>query len=561
MGRGRRKKRGKRQKEGEGGGGGGEEEEETDLTAAAAADDRRGGTSEEGVSACRRHTGTARDAEQPATTVAVMAATEGDASEKISLHSFDDDDDEERLPPKELTWREKLSKWMSTNKVQYTIIFLVVLDSIIVIFELLIDMDIITIPEDDHHELAVTTNASAHHHPPPPNSTLLIYEHSHSQPPHPYPHHRKHNHSGLLPSDMHTPTPTPSTTTLGHNPRLHHRHHQHHPHNGTGAGGEGSGGGQGHGEGEEEGQGHDGVHHTPNKHLTEEILHMASLTILTIFLVEVILKILAEGKHLLKHKAEVFDAVVVIVSFTMDVIFTIVPVNQATQDYSGLLVLLRLWRVTRIINGVILSVKMEADKKLNAQKALRAKAEKQVKKLSDKVDRLMRENEKLRARLAVLENRTSSRPSSTPSDVRLSPQKESLPATSASDPRDDKELTARASHEISPSSPSSSSPSPSPTSSLVGERRSSRRGRRKSPPIASSSSLPQGQTVVFRESGGCLVSTSPPGEATFYRQCRSSSLCTPPESQQLLPFGETVSLDIRDSSSISRQQAVVSGVS
>ena len=40
-------------------------------------------------------------------------------------------------------WREKLARSMTTNKVQYTIIALVVLDSVIVIFELLIDMEII----------------------------------------------------------------------------------------------------------------------------------------------------------------------------------------------------------------------------------------------------------------------------------------------------------------------------------------------------------------------------------------------------------------------------------
>ena len=41
-------------------------------------------------------------------------------------------------------WRQKLAWFMSTNAVQYTIIFLVVVDSLIVVFELLIDMDIIT---------------------------------------------------------------------------------------------------------------------------------------------------------------------------------------------------------------------------------------------------------------------------------------------------------------------------------------------------------------------------------------------------------------------------------
>lgn len=38
--------------------------------------------------------------------------------------------------------------------------------------------------------------------------------------------------------------------------------------------------------------------------------------------------------------------------------------------------------------GVILSVKMDADKKLNAQKVLRAKAEEEVQKLTEKVEQL-----------------------------------------------------------------------------------------------------------------------------------------------------------------------------
>jgi hypothetical protein len=40
------------------------------------------------------------------------------------------------------------------------------------------------------------------------------------------------------------------------------------------------------------------------------------------------------------------------------------------------------------VTGVILSVKMDADKKIKIQKRARMKAEKQVARLTDKVDRL-----------------------------------------------------------------------------------------------------------------------------------------------------------------------------
>ena len=50
-------------------------------------------------------------------------------------------------------------------------------------------------------------------------------------------------------------------------------------------------------------------------------------------------------------RLQIFDAFVVIISFTLDVTFTFVSVSSAASDAAGLMVLLRLWRVTRIING------------------------------------------------------------------------------------------------------------------------------------------------------------------------------------------------------------------
>ncbi|XP_025076659.1 uncharacterized protein LOC112553565 isoform X1 [Pomacea canaliculata] len=269
---------------------------------------------------------------------------DAEASEKISLHAIDDV--EETTAENDLSWREKLAEQLKSNRVQYTIIVLVILDSVIVVLELLIDMGIIVIPEDHPHELS--TNGSAEIAPN---------------------HHPLHSSHTGIPEGLHVNVSHKNLSESS---------------------------GNAHGTSEDE-------KHAPNKHVAEHVLHVASLTILAIFLVEVVAKILAEGTHLLKHKAEVFDAVVVVVSFTMDITFTFVSVTDATRDYAGLLVLLRLWRVTRIINGVILSVKMDADKKLNAQKVLRAKAEEEVQKLTEKVEQLQRDNEMLKARINQME--------------------------------------------------------------------------------------------------------------------------------------------------------------
>ncbi|KAH9492966.1 Voltage-gated hydrogen channel 1 [Bulinus truncatus] len=138
-------------------------------------------------------------------------------------------------------------------------------------------------------------------------------------------------------------------------------------------------------------------HHHTNKEKAEHVLHALSLAILSIFMVEVSLKIFVERTHLLKQPAEVFDAVVVIVSFTLDITFSFVSVTSAAQDAAGLMVLLRLWRVTRIINGVILSVKLDAKKKIDEVKRALRHAEYENKKLKSKVDKLENKLKRVRA--------------------------------------------------------------------------------------------------------------------------------------------------------------------
>lgn len=100
------------------------------------------------------------------------------------------------------------------------------------------------------------------------------------------------------------------------------------------------------------------VHHdNPAPH----VLHYISIAILSIFMIELFLKIYAMGLTFFKHKMEVFDGIVVIVSFSLDVAFS---GEEGAVDGISLIVLLRLWRVTRIVNGIVLSVKMQAERKI-----------------------------------------------------------------------------------------------------------------------------------------------------------------------------------------------------
>lgn len=86
----------------------------------------------------------------------------------------------------------------------------------------------------------------------------------------------------------------------------------------------------------------------PGHELAPKILHYSSICILGIFLIEISVRLYALRLEFFKHKLEVFDAIVVIVSFVLDIVFRN---NEGPESGAGLLVVLRLWRVARILNG------------------------------------------------------------------------------------------------------------------------------------------------------------------------------------------------------------------
>ncbi|KAF5899946.1 voltage-gated hydrogen channel 1-like, partial [Clarias magur] len=100
-------------------------------------------------------------------------------------------------------------------------------------------------------------------------------------------------------------------------------------------------------------------------HIAPQVFHYLSLALLTFFMVELGFKLYAYRLEFFHHKFEVFDAIVVIVSFILDIVYIS---KENAFDGMGLLILLRLWRVARIINGIMLSVKSQADHKVNKLK-------------------------------------------------------------------------------------------------------------------------------------------------------------------------------------------------
>lgn len=90
----------------------------------------------------------------------------------------------------------------------------------------------------------------------------------------------------------------------------------------------------------------DGVFGDPHSHKVEqlsEVLHYISLGILALFQLEVLLHLLAFGRHLFKHIGYIADFIIVPVSIALEVLF---------HGVGSVLVVLRLWRVVRLMHSV-----------------------------------------------------------------------------------------------------------------------------------------------------------------------------------------------------------------
>lgn len=74
-----------------------------------------------------------------------------------------------------------------------------------------------------------------------------------------------------------------------------------------------------------------------------------SIAILTFFMMEIFFKIFVFRLEFFHHKFEILDAIIVVVSFVLDVVLLF---REHEFEALGLLILLRLWRVARIINGM-----------------------------------------------------------------------------------------------------------------------------------------------------------------------------------------------------------------
>lgn len=126
--------------------------------------------------------------------------------------------------------------------------------------------------------------------------------------------------------------------------------------------------------------------------IPSQVFHYLSLALLTFFMVELFGKLFAYRLEFFHHKFEVFDGVVVIVSFILDIVYIS---HEDAFDGVGLLILLRLWRVARIVNGIIVSVKSQAHHKVETLKAANEQLSQQVNELQHQKADTESENQRL----------------------------------------------------------------------------------------------------------------------------------------------------------------------
>ena len=87
-------------------------------------------------------------------------------------------------------------------------------------------------------------------------------------------------------------------------------------------------------------------------HLFENILKYTTITILALFVLEVVTKLVFIPKVFIESKWEILDALVVVISFAINIY--LLKNKQLVMSIGALLTLLRLWRITEIVNGKLI---------------------------------------------------------------------------------------------------------------------------------------------------------------------------------------------------------------
>ncbi|XP_046559227.1 uncharacterized protein LOC124268218 isoform X3 [Haliotis rubra] len=117
------------------------------------------------------------------------------------------------------------------------------------------------------------------------------------------------------------------------------------------------------------------------------VFHYISLVIAAVFLVEMMLKILAKGKSFFLKIFQVADALIVLGTFALEVVFTVEQEELPVLEAATFIVILRLWRVPSTCNIRAKECRREMLRELEVWQNAKHKLEERCKDMQSKMDK------------------------------------------------------------------------------------------------------------------------------------------------------------------------------
>ncbi|XP_033611989.1 transmembrane protein 266 isoform X3 [Fukomys damarensis] len=131
------------------------------------------------------------------------------------------------------------------------------------------------------------------------------------------------------------------------------------------------------------------------------IIHWISLVILSVFFSETVLRIVVLGIwDYIENKIEVFDGAVIILSLAPMVASTVANGPRSPWDAISLIIMLRIWRVKRVIDAYVLPVKVEMEMVIQQYEKAKVMQDEQLERLTQICQEQGFEIRQLRAHLA-----------------------------------------------------------------------------------------------------------------------------------------------------------------
>ncbi|CAF0817179.1 unnamed protein product [Brachionus calyciflorus] len=102
--------------------------------------------------------------------------------------------------------------------------------------------------------------------------------------------------------------------------------------------------------------------HDPILYIIEEIVEILSVFILLLFLISILFHIIFVPKIFFKSKLEIFDSLIVLISFILEIVSIIK--KDSVREIEAAVITFRFWRIIRIVNAIVITVEKRVFVKL-----------------------------------------------------------------------------------------------------------------------------------------------------------------------------------------------------